>query len=82
MPNIHEALTKTGIILFFSAVTILALNDPAYAYADPGTAGLLYQIVVIIFASVVSYFLFLKDLFRRMFKRNSDEQHEEPDQQD
>ena len=82
MRNVHEILAKAGLVLFFSVITVFVLSGPAYAYADPGTAGLLYQIVVIIFASVVSYFLFIKDLFRRVFKRSVEEQPEEPDQQD
>lgn len=82
MPNAHEALTKVGLVLFFSVLTVFVLNEPAYAYADPGTAGLLYQIVVIIFASVVSYFLFLKDFIRRLFTRKTEEQPEEVDQED
>jgi hypothetical protein len=63
-------------------MAIFLVSEPAYAYADPGTAGLLYQIVIIIFASLVSYFLFVKDLLRRLFRRNTEEEAKEPEQPD
>ena len=73
---------KLGQVLFLAAIAIFVVNEPAYAYADPGTAGLLYQIVIIVFASLVSYFLFFKDFVKRLFKRNPEEQSDEADQQD
>jgi hypothetical protein len=63
-------------------MTLFVLNEPAYAYADPGTAGLLYQVIIVIFASLVSYFLFLKDFVRRLFSRKTEEQPEEVEHKD
>jgi hypothetical protein len=77
-----SSLTKAALTVCLAVVAIFLVNEPAYAYADPGTAGLLYQIVVIIFASLVSYFLFFKDFLKRLFRRKSEEQSEEPDQQE
>jgi len=73
---------KAALTVLLAVMTIFLVNEPAYAYADPGTAGLLYQIVIIIFASLVSYFLFFKDFLKRLFRRKSEEQSEETDQQD
>ena len=82
MYNSASSLMKAALTVFLAVIIIFLVNEPAYAYADPGTAGLLYQIVIIIFASFVSYFLFFKDFLKRLFRRKSEEQSEETDQQD
>ena len=82
MHNSTSFIRKVALTLVLAVIAIFAVNKPAYAYADPGTAGLLYQIIVIIFASLVSYFLFFKDFLKRLFKRKPEEQSGEADQQD
>jgi membrane protease YdiL (CAAX protease family) len=82
MHDSGSPLLKTALTVLLAVVTIFLVTEPAYAYADPGTAGLLYQIVVIIFASLVSYFLFFKDFLKRLFKRKSEEKPEKADPQD
>lgn len=41
----------------------------AYAYVDPGTAGMLYQIVILFIGAILGYFAFLRKRIGGLFKR-------------
>jgi hypothetical protein len=82
MLNLRESSAKSGLVLLLATIIMCFSNESAYAYADPGTAGLLYQIVIIIFASCISYFLFLKDFVKGLFKGKPEKQPKETEQQD
>ena len=60
-------------IKLFLMVTVLLvfsfLAKTAYAYVDPGTAGLLYQVVFLIFGAIAGYFAFLRRFIKKFFGR-------------
>ncbi len=58
---------------------IFVLARPAHAYVDPGTAGMLYQIVILALGVIAGYFAFLRKFIRRLFGRNSRRGNNEED---
>ena len=54
------------IIIFFNIAD-------AYAYIDPGTSGIMLQFLLLIFASIVTGFIYFKNkikaLFNKLFKK-------------
>ena len=68
-------MVKQYNVCFLSILFIfLAFFFPvrsAYAYVDPGTAGMLYQIVILALGVIAGYFAFLRKFIRRLFSRNS-----------
>ncbi len=62
--------SSTKLLLIIAAGTLLVLcaSEPAHAYTDPGTGGLLYQIIIVLLALLGSYFAFFKNWIARKFK--------------
>lgn len=81
MMNLRKSSFKFGRIFCVVAIMTFLFAKPAHAYADPGTGGLIYQIVIVFLAFIASYFAFLKDFFRRAFKRGSEKNPDDEDQQ-
>ena len=63
---------------YMMAVFLLLIvsEDAAFAYIDPGTGGMLYQVLVLIFGAIAAYFVFLKRYIKGLFTRTqkSDEE--------
>jgi len=61
------------IILYILLINIFHLNI-AYAYLDPGTGSLIFQLIVggiaAFMASILFYFRKFKIFFKNFFKRN------------
>ena len=79
MLNRRKPLLKLGPIVLLGVAMTFIWVEPAFAYADPGSAGLLYQIVIVVFAFAVSYLVFLKDFVKGLFKRNAEDRSDETD---
>ncbi len=60
-----------NIVLLF--LLILLIPSKVYAYIDPGTGGILYQIVVLAIGAVAGIWLSVKGIIKRLFKRRRDE---------
>ena len=75
-----KSLFKFRRVFYLTVFMTLLCAEPAYAYADPGTGGLLYQIIIVFLAFIVSYFAFLKDFLRRTFKKGSGKNPDDEDQ--
>lgn len=54
----------------------LTLANHAYAYIDPGIAGILYQVGYVAVIGVVGWFGGLKYVLRRFLKRKEESQSE------
>ena len=71
------------MINFLFFVSILLLSNPVYAYLDPGSASIILQIIfssiATIFAFVGIYYLKLKNLLKKFFrkKKNKIEKYED-----
>ena len=68
-------------IIYLMAIIMFLFAKPAYAYADPGTGGLLYMIIVAFAAIIGSYLAFFKDYVKRIFKRDPGKDSNDEDQQ-
>jgi len=53
--------------IFFFILYVL-LTDNAYAYVDPGVAGTLYQIVILIFLGIGAFFAAFKNAIFNFFR--------------
>ena len=62
------------IIIFFN-------TSNAYAYLDPGTGSILLQVLLLIFASIGTFFVFIKNkiksLFNKLFKKKQKTQNQD-----
>lgn len=58
---------KLGLILLL--LILLFYQDISYAYVDPGTGGLFYQIIVLIFGVIAGYFAIFKKFLKKLFKK-------------
>jgi len=61
--------------LILSALFLLCLPLPAFAYVDPGTGGMLLQSILAVFASLIFYFRNPSQLYRDIkfwFSKKSD----------
>lgn len=58
-----------SILLAFIASLILA--EPAYAYIDPNTGGIVFQVLAVIFTLFTSILLFFSSRLRMGFARFS-----------
>jgi hypothetical protein len=66
--------------VMLSLLFILSLAAPAYAYLDPGTGSMIYQIVIMIFLAAAAAFRFWWGRLKRLFGGGSfqdSENHEE-----
>jgi hypothetical protein len=73
---------KMACVLLLGVLLVGLGFEPAYAYADPGTGGLLYQIIIVFLAVIASYFAFLKDWVRRFFSRRREDPSNEETKSD
>ena len=55
------------LLLFIVFLISISKVRPAHAYIDPGTAGLLYQIVIMFIAVILGYFAFLRKKIGGLF---------------
>ena len=58
----------TKKILFF-LFALLFFHTNAYAYLDPGSGSFLLQILAFISATILSFWLFLKNLFKNLLNK-------------
>ena len=67
---------RVWILLILS--TFVLIPTPIYAYVDPGTAGLLYQVVYAFVLSAVAWFAgirpFIKGVWRRITGKKSEDE--------
>lgn len=41
----------------------------SYAYVDPGTGGMFYQIIILVIGAIAGYFAIFKKFFKKLFKK-------------
>lgn len=59
---------KVFFLLMFTAfLTFISTVKTAHAYIDPGSAGLLYQVVIMLIAAIIGYFAFLRKKIGGLF---------------
>jgi hypothetical protein len=79
-----KSVLKFRRAFYLAIVMTLLCAEPAYAYADPGTGGLLYQILIISLAVIASYVAFLKgylkDFLGRAFRKGPGKNPDDEDQ--
>ncbi len=80
MRTSSKSSAKLIFVVCLATFFVLLGIEPAYAYVDPGTGGLLYQVIVVFLAVLVSYLTIFKDLIRKLFKRPAGKQSDEEDQ--
>jgi hypothetical protein len=56
---------------------LLLSNGKAHAYIDPGTGGMLYQIIILIFGAAVAYFAIFKRYIKNFFSKKKDVDEED-----
>ena len=79
MAGSRKSLIKPVAVFSLSIVIVCIACGSAYAYVDPGTGGLLYQIVFIIIALVGSYLGFLRNFIKRVFGQKGQQVPDEED---
>lgn len=73
---------KNKLRLALAALALSLLQaKPAYAYVDPGTGGMLYQIVILVLGAVAAYFAILKRYVKGFFSRSKKRTDEDTPQQ-
>ena len=59
--------------LFGGLITVIFIlllsRGTAYAYIDPGTGGMFYQIIILVFGAAVAYFAIFKRYIKNFFSR-------------
>ena len=61
---------KKEILIFFLVFSLdTIVPTRAHAYVDPGVAGMLYQIVIIVLVGIGTFFVSFKNAIVRFFKR-------------
>ena len=55
--------------LIFLSIALLFSHTNAYAYLDPGTGSFLLQIIAFISATILSFWLFLKNKFKNLLNK-------------
>ena len=55
--------------LIFLSIALLFSHTNAYAYLDPGTGSFLLQIIAFISATILSFWLFLKNIFKNLLNK-------------
>lgn len=63
-------MSKFFALAALSLITFFATRGNAYAYVDPGTGGMFYQIVILVFAVVAGYFAVFKRFIMGIFKKD------------
>jgi predicted neutral ceramidase superfamily lipid hydrolase len=81
MKNQSRSSFRPLRIIYLVTIIMFLFARPAYAYADPGTGGLLYMIIVASAAIIGSYLAFFKDYVKRLFKREPGKDSDDEDQQ-
>ncbi len=71
----HRLFTGTLILALFCAA-------PAQAYVDPGTGGMLYQLVIMAAAVVAGGFAIFKTKLRNFFAKSKGEEADPGEPQD
>ena len=60
--------------ILLSSFVFLSPTD-AFAYVDPGTGGLLYQVLILFAGVVAGYFAFFKRFLKSLFSRKDHSEH-------
>ncbi len=47
----------------------LLYHGTAYAYVDPGTGGMFYQIIILLFGAIAAYFAIFRRYIKNLFSR-------------
>ena len=56
---------------------LLLFNGKAYAYIDPGTGGMFYQIIILLFGAIVAYLAIFKRYIKNFFSKKKDADEED-----
>ena len=68
---------KKIVVIFLAILLSIQLTECAYAYADPGVGGVLYQIAILIFSGIGFLIVSLKTklfgIFRKSKKRHGED---------
>lgn len=70
---------KSAAVGLGSAMILLFFSGDAHAYMDPGTGGLLYQLIIVFLAAITSYFAFFSGWIKRFFKKDTKEPVDDED---
>ena len=62
-------MKKIIVIIFLAIIFTIRLNGYAYAYADPGVGGVLYQITILIFSGIGLLVVSLKTKLFGIFRK-------------
>ena len=55
--------------LLFFLFTLMCFQTNAHAYLDPGSGSIFLQIVAFISAAILSFWLFLKNMFKNLLNK-------------
>jgi hypothetical protein len=55
--------------IIFLLLILLFYKDISYAYVDPGTGGMFYQIIILLIGAIAGYFAIVKKFFKKLFKK-------------
>jgi hypothetical protein len=55
--------------LILALLILLFYQDISYAYVDPGTGGMFYQIIILVIGAIAGYFAIFKKFFKKLFKK-------------
>ena len=55
--------------LMYTLLILLIYHDTSYAYVDPGTGGMFYQIIILVIGAIAGYFAIFKKFFKKLFKK-------------
>jgi hypothetical protein len=61
----HKFVLSTGFIF----AVLFVIHEKAYAYVDPGTGGMFYQIIILVIGAIAGYFAIFKKFFKKLFKK-------------
>tara|TARA_B100000886_G_scaffold96405_1_gene63943 strand:- start:6711 stop:7001 length:291 start_codon:yes stop_codon:yes gene_type:complete len=68
--NLIDIIIKTmSKKLLFFLFTLLFFHTNAHAYLDPGSGSFLLQILAFISATILSFWLFLKNTFKNLLNK-------------
>ena len=60
---------KSALRASFIFVVLFIIHEKAYAYVDPGTGGMFYQIIILVIGAIAGYFAIFKKFIKKLFKK-------------
>ena len=72
-------LGKSAVVGLGSAMILFLFSEDAHAYLDPGTGGLLYQLIIVFLAMITSYLIFFSGWIKGFFKKDTKERVDDED---